>query len=351
MKASRISEKICNKMNDWLESLPEKERNYLRPRIVVTGGAITSMFLREKVNDYDVYFSSIKAVLMAANHYARTWAEDATAPCKPQLRLTFNGTTKKLEELGSVEKENFRAVTSPDSPLVKMLLNDDNNYNLGKLERVEIFISSAGVAGENPDNAEDDYDEEEPKGTVQHHATDSEEESGGRQKYYPAFMSSNAITLNNKVQLVLRFFGPPEKIHETYDFVHATNYWTSGTGLVTNARALEAILARELVYTGSKYPLASIFRTRKFIKRGWNIHIGNYVKMAMQLNSLDLSDVHVLEEQLTGVDAAYLGGIIRACKDLSEKPDFDASKIESYVCELCDRMMGERNNGEAENDE
>jgi hypothetical protein len=32
---------------------------------------------------------------------------------------------------------------------------------------------------------------------------------------------------------------------------------------------LISILDKQLVYTGSRYPLASLFRLRKFHKRGW----------------------------------------------------------------------------------
>src|SRR3546814_1364029 len=45
--------------------------------------------------------------------------------------------------------------------------------------------------------------------------------------YRPVFMSTNAITLSDKIQIVLRFYGEADAIHENYDFVHCTNYWTS----------------------------------------------------------------------------------------------------------------------------
>ena len=65
---------------------------------------------------------------------------------------------------------------------------------------------------------------------------------------------------------------------------------------------------------GSKYPLCSIIRTRKFIQRGYTINAGQYLKMAMQLNELDLKDVSVLQDQLIGVDSAYFDMVIRCNK-------------------------------------
>lgn len=90
------------------------------------------------------------------------------------------------------------------------------------------------------------------------------------------------------------------------------------------ARTLEAIINKELYYIGSKYPLCSIIRARKFIKRGWSINAGQFVKMALQLNEMNLKNLHVFEEQLIGVDSQYFNNVIALIKDkekLSEELD------------------------------
>lgn len=88
-------------------------------------------------------------------------------------------------------------------------------------------------------------------------------------------MSTNAITLSHRLQIVNRFYGKPDEIHDNYDFVHCTNYWTSwDSELVLRPAALEALLTRELRYVGSKYPVCSLIRVRKFTARGWSINAG-----------------------------------------------------------------------------
>lgn len=77
-----------------------------------------------------------------------------------------------------------------------------------------------------------------------------------------------------------------------------------------------------------------IIRTRKFLSRGWTINAGQYVKMAMQLNDLDLKDVKVLEDQLTGVDAAYFMQLIDALKDV-EPEKMNAA----YISTIIDRIF------------
>ena len=88
----------------------------------------------------------------------------------------------------------------------------------------------------------------------------------------------------------------------------------------------------------AKYPLCSIIRTRKYIERGYHINAGQYVKMCMQLNELDLKDVKVLEEQLTGVDTTYFQMMVEALqKHMEETGD---SKVDTmYAMELINKLF------------
>ena len=269
---------------------------------VVTGGCIASLLLKEPVNDYDIYFKSQKALAKVLDYFnglmdagtniAAVYTHDVGATKGAYRRTIFYATCDEIKDI-------------LDTPA---------------LSHIGLNLGGSGQWSQ-------------PKTAIPE-----------GKKYWPIFASQNALTLSDKVQLVFRFTGSPEEIHKNYDFVHATNYFTTAEGLVLNTDACAALMARELIYRGSRYPLASIFRTRKFIKRGWNIHIANYVKMAMQLNAMDLTDLHTLRDQLTGVDAAYLGWIIKKC-------EAEGAVTESYVCELVDRIMTGRGEGEFDEDE
>jgi hypothetical protein len=87
------------------------------------------------------------------------------------------------------------------------------------------------------------------------------------------------------LQIVLRFSGNVTQIHKTFDFVHATNYFTFEEGLVTNVAALESILTK---IPGIPYPLTSVIRMKKFIQRGWTVNAGEILKMLFQVSELDL---------------------------------------------------------------
>lgn len=324
MKEQRISTRIERKMDDWLSTLPTDIAREVKDNIVVTGGSIASMLLNERVNDYDVYLNNIRSVMILARYYCEEFVK--VSDVVPYIRITFKDyalipSAIKNDKDIHLDRNN-RAILTYDGKAFDSLIHYDTS-----VARIEIFIRSNGFAESNV--TDQDY-------TSDNQAEISDENADQLDgKYIPKYISSNAITLSDSLQIVIRFFGDANKIHESFDFVHATNYWTFRQGLVTNKEAILSILSRELHYTGSLYPLASIFRQRKFLKRGWSIHVGNYIKMGMQLSELDLNNVDVLEEQLTGVDALYMRSLIDSIH-LSGK-----ERVESgYVCTLVDRMMG-----------
>lgn len=281
MKSKTIEKDIKSKIQDWLSTIEDISLvKDLEKGVIVTGGCIPSMYLKEVVNDYDVYLSDIDLAYRVALYYARKAGET--------VRVQIH------EEADEFPLKLTQHSAKPD---------------LSTVNQVSLFMKSSGIFNGHKKEADE--------------------------KYFIKFLSSNAITLSHKLQIILRFTGNAEEIHSNYDFAHATSYWTLETGLVTNTKALECILSRELIYRGSKYPLSSIFRTRKFIQRGWSCHVGNYLKMAMQLNELDLTDIEVLKDQLTGVDSAYLSIMIETLSSHEEKITSD------YVCKIIDRMMGQ----------
>ena len=151
-------------------------------------------------------------------------------------------------------------------------------------------------------------------------------------KFSPVFFTDNAITLTDDVQIITRFYGDPKGIHENFDYVHTTSYFLSEDGtLHLKKKAMEAVLARELRYVGSRYPLASIVRMRKFIKRGWHINAGHILKIAMQLSELDLKDPLVLRDQLIGVDLYYFNELLDSLNG-----DFDYNYLSKEIDKIFD---------------
>lgn len=316
MKSKTIKAVIRAKVDAWLASIEEPAvREMAAKATIVTGGAIASMLLKEPVNDFDVYFRDRATTLAVAKYY--------------------------VGRFSPANKSGIACSIHVDDQMT---------------DRVRIVVKSAGVASENGATSPYEYFEARPEGESQQYVAEVMDDPGDiqdayentkravggdrdvaddRPPYRPVFLSTNAITLSDRVQIVLRFFGEPDAIHENYDFVHCTNHWTSwDDGLVLRPAALEALLARELVYVGSRYPVCSIIRLRKFIKRGWTINAGQILKAAMQISALDLTNIDVLQDQLTGVDCAYFSEVIAKLKES------DPTKINAaYLVEIINRMF------------
>lgn len=303
MQIKTIEKTIQNKMEDWLSSIKDENlRNDIRKNLLVSGGSITSMLLGEPVNDYDVYLMDINVVKSLAQYY-----------CANDSDITIMDGREK----DTLESEGPRIFHDEDD-----FLQNSWSISLRNLKSDQIKLYFKGAQG-----AKKITYEEEPD------------------KYSPIFYSPNAISLTDQIQIVLRFWGTAEQIHKTFDFIHATNYFTFKDGLVRNLPAIESILTKQLRYQGSFYPVTSIIRSKKFIKRGWNINAGEYLKIMFQISELDLSNPDVLEEQLIGVDVAYFGAIIEALRNKYES-DNDFRLSSEYLNLLIDRIFNEGNENE-----
>ena len=296
MQTKTIQKVIEAKMNNWLNSITEESlKKELKDNILVSGGSITSMYLGEPVNDYDVYIKDINVLKRVAEYY-----------CKP-----------------------FDNIKLLDGRLKNNYVADYNKEHLGVADLTDAIGHKASSLRNLKDNQIKLYLDEKAVFLVDYLP---EKEIPFR----PLCFSANAISLSDDVQLVLRFHGDNEQIHSTYDFIHATNYFTFKDGLVTNKAALESILTKQLKYQGSLYPLTTIIRIRKFVKRGWNIGAGELLKVMFQISQLDLTNMDVLEEQLIGVDVAYFAQLIDALR--SVKPE----KLTSlYINAIIDKVFNE----------
>lgn len=312
MKSKTIRLILRNKMDSWLASIYDEHiRKLIRRDTIITGGCITSMLLNEKINDFDVYFKTRETTEAVAKYYlAQFLASNPQVNSKVEIKVD----TSKEDRISIYAKSVGVLSETHDVTDYQYF---ESRPDIEGSQYVSEVVAGAG-------NVEDTY--EETKEIVREDT---------KSDYRPVFMSTNAITLSGKVQIVLRFYGEPDEIHGNYDFVHCTNYWTSvDDKLVLNPKALEATLAKELVYVGSKYPVCSLIRLRKFIRRGWQVNAGQIVKMVMQISDLDLKNIDVLRDQLTGVDSAYFAQVLQ---QLSEK---DAKRIESaYLIEIIDRIF------------
>jgi hypothetical protein len=294
MQIKTIQKTIQNKINEWLESITDETlRKAVKENLLVSGGSITSMLLNIDINDYDIYIKDMDVLLKLVQYYAKPFSIEVLDGRQKQ------GYLDSLRKQYNIPIEN--ELNGAYVVAIKSLKDD----------QIKIYVEKSGGIKVNEDKSEDEL-----------------------LKYIPLFFSPNAISLSNKIQIVCRFHGDAEAIHKTFDFIHATNYFTFENGLVTNIKALESIITKQLYYQGSFYPLTSIIRMKKFIKRNWNINAGEILKIMFQISELDLHDPEVLEDQLIGVDVAYFNLLIDILRGIEP-----TSLTSAYLNTIIDRVF------------
>ena len=318
---------LKRKLDDWLKSIDDENlRKACEQDVIVTGGAITSMLLGEKPNDYDVYFASYETTVRVARYYLDKF--EAKASQRGGIK-----TKMFVEELKDVRgADRVRIVVQsagvartedeakPDAPDYQYFETQDPNA-VGAQDYIRDVMDAAEAV---------DLEQ-----AVEQSIQQQGQESKQRASFQPRFLSSNAITLDGGIQIVLRFYGEPAEIHTTYDFVHCTAWYRlRDRELQIPQKAIEATMSKTLYYQGSLYPMCSLFRIRKFIQRGWRINAGQILKICLQIQDLNLRDPKVMEDQLTGCDVAYFAQVMSFMNDKDpEKIDF------AYLVEIIDRLF------------
>lgn len=311
MQEKTIKSVLNKKLNAWCASITDDPTlvRLIKRDAICTGGAIPSLLTNADVNDYDFYFTTYETTLAVAEYYLKKFTENPPSKFKNSNRDVAIYIDKDIKD------------------------------------RVKIVVRSQGIASA---NGTKDYkyfempgfDPSEPQEFVENVANSVEKEKEGESnltKFRPIFLTTNAITLSDKVQIIVRFFGSPNDIHENFDFIHCTCFWAAQTNeLVLPQEALVCLINKRLKYKQSKYPICSIIRTRKFLKQGWSIDAGQYVKMVWDVNKLDLHSIHVLEDQLVGVDSAYFHEVIQL---LTNRQEEGKQIDDAYLIQVIDQVF------------
>lgn len=342
-----IEKIIMFKMMGWLKSITDEDlRKEVRSNLIVSGGCIASMLLGEDVNDYDVYLRDANTAKKLARYYVEKLGEQSDKVSSVDIDIEPTGGW--LEHIAPLGRHEYNTTYIGDTEYAQVRslggAERDKILAAAKTKQLKIKIKSAGIAGED-DTSDYQYFESLPFTEVVKFF-EKGFKTQSKKDYQLLFMSSNAISLSAGVQIITRFIGEPEDIHKCFDFVHVKNYFTFSEGLQLDKGAMECLLSKQLVYNNSIYPVSTIFRMRKFIRRGWSISAGEMFKIMYDISKLNLNSPAVLMEQLTGADVAYFHQVLSMLRNAKEE-DIN----QTYLFELIDRVFKTNELDDADHDE
>ena len=268
-----------NYANAYVDDDPICSIQYLKKVLIISGGAIASLYLNEEVNDYDIYSRDENLI-------------ESVRDCV-------------IKHINSSQHTNFRYSKKLNKFYRCLNLEKDIDNDEYENEEIEFYevISVPEIIKRNMinradiDDDEDDYNEDEIKGVIAGLLT---------KPFEPLYITVNAISFTQGYQLITRFFGEPEEILSNFDFIPVKNYFDFERGkLILNDNALNSLLTKTLYYDGTKFPICSIFRMKKYLLKGWKISTTEIFKMCYQISELDLKDIEILKEQLIGVSTTF----------------------------------------------
>lgn len=137
-----------------------------------------------------------------------------------------------------------------------------------------------------------------------------------------------------EVQVITRFTGSPEEVLNTFDFTCVMGLWNFREGkFYAHEFFLRDVARRRLVYSNkSQYPICALYRTKKYVERGYEFPGSTLVAISLAIHSLQLNTYKDLKDQLLGIDTSMF-------KEITENMDLDKKfEADEFVQDWFDVM-------------
>jgi hypothetical protein len=123
-----------------------------------------------------------------------------------------------------------------------------------------------------------------------------------------------------RIQLIRVLTGTPEDVIRSFDFTICQGAFSEETGFVLGSSFLHHLAQRRLVFNlAAEYPICSLYRARKFIRRGYHFSGIEAIKLGLKIQNLKLSTLGELKKQLMGIDTLFLKDLTDSLKGQEEK--------------------------------
>jgi hypothetical protein len=146
----------------------------------------------------------------------------------------------------------------------------------------------------------------------------------------PSFRTTSALSYiieGERVQLIRKYFGSPEYIIGKFDFTVCMAAYVPGGfadfQFVLGDNFLYDLAQKTLRYSPGAYPISSLWRVQKFIKRDFRLPAMEAIKLALAINNLQIDSYEVLKDQLEGIDTLFLKDLTDSMIDKKDAYEFN----------------------------
>lgn len=168
-------------------------------------------------------------------------------------------------------------------------------------------------------------------------------------------ISPNAISYRTEgatYQIITKesFIGNPNTVIDNFDYTICMGaYDIRKDNFVLHKNFLLDLSKRMLCFNeNAPYPLCSLFRLRKFMKRGFSISGSEIIKLGLSVNNLKITNYKELREHLLGIDTLFLKDLTDTLLEKKETAyDFHLflheidMHIDKYYSSIFDDNVGE----------
>lgn len=153
----------------------------------------------------------------------------------------------------------------------------------------------------------------------------------------------SVILDGHRVQFIKVVTGTPEEVIDTFDFTVCQAAYSWRQGFMFGREFMKHLAQRRLVFNiAAKYPICSLYRARKFIRRGFHFSGIEAIKLGLRIQALEIETYKQLREQLMGIDTLFLKDLTDSLKGQDEKK-YDMNEffetLEAWLYKL-DAMTG-----------
>jgi hypothetical protein len=143
-----------------------------------------------------------------------------------------------------------------------------------------------------------------------------------------------------KIQYIKKIVGSGEYILSKFDFtICECAYLIKTQEFIMSSDFLPDLCARRLRYNISgEYPIASLWRTKKYIERGFKLPAIESIKLSLRINNLKIDSYKNLKEQLEGIDTLFLKDLTDILIENGEKK-FDLNEALAYMEQVLENKL------------